>query len=232
MLLPFYSPLRGIISGPSESGKSTFIGKLINNADILIKPPPRRIFYFTKYPNGVSKEIKRPIEIFEGLPTRDFIDNLNPNEESLIIIDDLSIEAGNSEDIANIFICGRHKSANVLLVTNSIFQRNSKYARDMSLNSNFFVLMMTCRDKSQIYPFSYQISPNNPRRLANIYFNHCVKPFSYLVVDLNPKCPDLLRYRSSIFPGENLEIFLGENQLKDMKETTFKTSNIEVELKE
>jgi len=45
MLMPMCHPFTALVAGPTGSGKSTFVFKLIENVDFAISPPPSRIVY-------------------------------------------------------------------------------------------------------------------------------------------------------------------------------------------
>jgi len=49
-MLPFRHPFTAIVSGPRGSGKTQFVMRLVDSADVLIEPTPRKIvYYFAEY---------------------------------------------------------------------------------------------------------------------------------------------------------------------------------------
>jgi len=49
-MLPFRHPFTAIVSGPTGSGKTQFVMRVVDSADAMIKPTPRKIvYYFAEY---------------------------------------------------------------------------------------------------------------------------------------------------------------------------------------
>jgi len=49
-MLPFRHPFTAIVSGPTGSGKTQFVMRLVDSADAMIKPTPCKIvYYFTEF---------------------------------------------------------------------------------------------------------------------------------------------------------------------------------------
>ena len=77
MSLPLKHPFTALVAGPTGSGKTRFVFKLIENARTMIEPPPRRVVYcygeyqelFKKYPD---------VEFREGLPNLEDFDGSRP----------------------------------------------------------------------------------------------------------------------------------------------------------
>jgi len=67
VMLPLRHPFTALVTGPTGSGKTSFVFKLIESADIMIDPPPAEIVYcygeyqasFDRYPH---------VDFRQGLP--------------------------------------------------------------------------------------------------------------------------------------------------------------------
>jgi energy-coupling factor transporter ATP-binding protein EcfA2 len=86
--MPWVHPFTSVIAGPTGSGKSMFIRWFAHNIKHMMTPKPDRILrcygeYQTVY--GTVKGIA----FQQGLPD---LDNLDPREKHLIILDDLMNE--------------------------------------------------------------------------------------------------------------------------------------------
>src|SRR6266516_8135836 len=82
------APFTSMISGPTGSGKSVFVQRLIKHAKTVISPPPDRI----KYCYGVFQQIFNEmdgVEFNEGLPS---LVEFDGSRHTLVIIDDLMHE--------------------------------------------------------------------------------------------------------------------------------------------
>ena len=148
-----------LVSGPSNSGKTTFVKNLLVRRNVLYDKPPRKVFWFYKvYQHTYDDMLRLNIvhEFIEGMCTMDWLEaNLNDEDNCTIVMDDMAMEA--TEDTAKIFSVGAHHAkVNVIFICQNLFTRN-KYFRDISLNSTYLVLFKNCllytspspRDKRQ-----------------------------------------------------------------------------------
>jgi len=63
-----------IVSGPTGSGKTQFVMRLVDNADAMIEPTPRKIvYYFAEY-QLLFEHYEDRIEFRHGMPKADAID--------------------------------------------------------------------------------------------------------------------------------------------------------------
>jgi predicted AAA+ superfamily ATPase len=104
----FKHPSTIIVSGPTQSGKTFFVKKVLEQQ--LITPFPTRIVWVFKRWQPNYDEIKLM------LPNTEFVqgysDNLDeyfdPLENNLLIIDDQMEQAGSSKTLSSLFTVGSH----------------------------------------------------------------------------------------------------------------------------
>ena len=85
----FEHPFTCMISGPTGSGKTQLLFKILENNLHLISPQPKTITYFYSRYQKLFDEMKQripQIEFKEGMPD---LDLFNQDVENLIILDDL-----------------------------------------------------------------------------------------------------------------------------------------------
>ena len=199
--LPFTSPCTAIISGPTGSGKSTFIFKILNNLNHMFSQNVDKVYYFygVWQKNFDTNEYSN-LEFIKDLPDKEFLDLIKHDKHPLIIIDDLQFAALNNAFIANLFSREAHnRNISVFLILQNLFHQG-KYSRDISLNTNYFVLFKNPRDVKQIKYLGSQLGICN--KLLEAYLDATSVPFSYLMVDLSPNSDRSYMLRSSIFPTE------------------------------
>jgi hypothetical protein len=145
----FRHPFTCMLAGPTQSGKTTIIQKIIGQAwGGLVRAPPTSIVYCYSQWQDAYDEIKigraqgpsyfnvPAITFNEGLPDIDAIDT---NQNTLIILDDLMHEAGKSEKILNIFTTdSHHKNISVIFVTQNIFPNKKMLAQFHSIVNTLF----------------------------------------------------------------------------------------------
>lgn len=195
------SNTRMICCGPSQSGKSTFVTKLIK--ENVYDPMPKRVLWCYGAVQPLFHELDGRVEFIEGLPT-DLYDRFSPENPTLLIIDDLLNEIVDSKLASKIFCVGSHHlQVTVILLTQVLFPKG-KVFRTLSLNASYFCLYKSPRDAQQGTILGTQMGI---AKLFTESFRDATKePFSYLFVDVTPSCPEAFRLRSRILPSEAPQI--------------------------
>jgi hypothetical protein len=203
------APFGAVIVGPTMSGKSVFTFDLIRNRDKMIDFPPERIIYcYGAWQKGFEELEKEnlPIEFYKGLgevfKEEGFF---NPNQKTLLILDDLAAELANHKEASQLFTQGiHHKNISVILIMQNLFKQG-RSMRDIHLNSQYLVLFKNCRDVNQIKLLSRQMGIPH---LVDAYNKVTSIPYQPLIVDMKPDTPDYLRVRSHIMPDEHMHIYV------------------------
>jgi len=206
MTLPLRHTFTALVAGPTGCGKTGFVFKLIENADVMIDPSPRRIVYcygeyqqlFDKYPR---------VDFRQGLPD---LQNFNGSEPVLLVIDDLmdDLMDETDESVANLFAKGsHHRNVSVVFLVQNLLHKN-KHVRTISLNSHYMVLFKIPRDASQFASIARQMYPNQSAFAVEAYKDATQQPYSYLFVDLRPEEDEDLRLRTNIVPNETRYVYV------------------------
>lgn len=194
-ILPLEIPLSMIIAGPSFSGKSTFVTKLINNSAHVCEKKFDKVIWCFAEANAKPDNIQIPVEYIIGLPD---IDTITPQKNTVVVLDDLMHEAANVK-ISELFTRGsHHRNLSVILITQNLFHKGS-HTRDISLNAKYIVVFNNPRDKLQFQYLARQIYPENSKDLLNIFRDITEEPHSYLLIDLTQRTENFLRFRTDIF---------------------------------
>src|SRR5271154_3304383 len=215
----FQQPFNMQVAGPTQAGKSTFVKKLIENADTLISPPPTKIIYIQhedSTPPSFNSDI--PCEIYYSL------EDLKCVPLNLIVIDDLYVEAGNSKEVCNLFTRGsHHNNCSVILTTQNLFSyRESKYSTTINRNCKYMVLFKSPRDCSFVRTLDSQMYPEKKRFLTKAYRKATEVKHGYLLVDTSQECPDHLRLKRNLFReiDQYPRVFVEEQSCPSMFTTT------------
>jgi len=198
-------PSRFIICGPSQSGKSTFVEKLLNNMKDMFGFYFDSIIYFSgqSFPLFDSVDGRKIIKTSKITP--EFIERLDENFRNLIIIDDNMHLIVNDLTMSDLFTKkSHHKNITVIFIVQNLFPKGN-YTRDISSNVQYIVLMSNPRERLQIRTLSSQIEGVNSGFILDCYedaTSHNNTSYGYLFMDFNLETPVELRYRTNIFPNE------------------------------
>jgi hypothetical protein len=204
-------------------GKTTLLMKTLENAAEIYYPKPSRIIFmynckwikrsefearFYSYilgfqdcytqvqrslsEQGIKSEFLKATKIVE-----DDLDEISDPDggQTIIIVDDNSISAASSKEMAQIFTMARHKNCSIILLLHFIFGPWPS-ARLISANTAYFFLMNSPRLFPQVATLGTQLGIR--KALVSAYQNETKKKFGYVLVDVCANTPHQLRIRSDI----------------------------------
>lgn len=193
MSVKFIHSATYLLSGPTGSGKTSFIKQFLIERDELIDTYIEEVIYCLPETQNVDESIPYT-KLHRGIPDISLFNDLKPR---IVILDDLlsSVDA----NVVELFIRGSHHfNLSVIFIVQNLFSKNKGF-RDISLNSHYIILMKNPREKQQINTLARQISPDNSRFICEAYKDATEKPYGYLVLDLHQETPEQHRVRTNIF---------------------------------
>lgn len=197
--LKLIHPFNCIVSGPTQSGKTFFVFKLIDNLPEITKPAISNIVYI--YNIWQDKFNAYKDKVF-------FTNNLNyltikPTVPTLLICDDFMNQIGDNKDLLDLFIKGtHHNSISALVILQNIFEKG-KIFKSLRQNCHYYYLTEHLQDRQSIEYFARQLEPKNSKYFIASYEDAISKPFGGLFCDLHPhsKIRNIAKYRYGV---ENL----------------------------
>jgi hypothetical protein len=199
-------PSRWLIYGPSSSGKSTFVSKILQNLPQLFGVTFRKIIYC--YGQSKPDFPKEWNVIYRKGVSSDLLQILNSKDNTLLIIDDCMRMVCKDPFVSDLFTkLSHHLNVTVFVLLQNLFPKGKdSNIRDISLNSTYIVLMRNPREISQIQRLGISVYGNRSRFLVDAFNDATRKePYSYLLVDFSQSLPDFLRVRTSIFPKDKYQ---------------------------
>ena len=189
-------PFTCVVAGPSSSGKTQFVFRLIRHADRLVDPPPEKIVYCYGEFQPSFLEFSQ-VEFHEGLPD---VGSFDGRSRVLLIIDDLMNEA--DQNVCNLFTkLSHHRNVSVVFVTQNLLHRN-RHVRTINLNTHYVVLFKNPRDAGQVAIMARQMYPRKSSFVVEAFRVATREPYGYLLIDLKPETDDRYRFRTNIFPDD------------------------------
>lgn len=204
-----FHPFSLICAGVSQGGKTELIKRFLLNVNDIVEPIPTRIIISYTENQQAYEELRQSnlnIEFRKGL---DFeIEEFNNEGNTIIVIDDQMENVVNSKKIQTFFTRGVHHSSVSLILLQQNLYPQGKSGRDIRLNSHYIIVMRSPTFAAQIMYLGRQLFPTHPSFLPDAYKKATVAPYSYLFLNLHPKCSDSIRVLQGIIPGEEKIVYL------------------------
>lgn len=210
-LLPFSAPTTILICGSTQSGKTYFTKRLLQNADGMFCTPVDKIIYayseFQPMFDEMMSDIPRLI-FHQGLPSKEDIEQYTEGVNHIIVVlDDLMLQVAQSQDCVQLFtVTSHHRNVTTVMLSQNLYPPG-KYARTISLNCLNVILFRNYRDSRQIITFGSQILPGSIPYFKAAYDTATRPNFGYLHVCLEPTQNKDYQLRSNILPGEDMVIY-------------------------
>ena len=222
----FQHPFTCLVSGQTQSGKSTFVSKLLLNQDLYIDKKFEYIFIFlgtTEKENKTLVQIKerfpKVVKIFNlkdifPLPQNikkygdEFIKELVENQNGkvgCVIFDDLMKELSDNDILIDLFTkYSSHRNVSVINITQNVFFRgkNASYNITLYRNSHILVLFSSFLDNTTLRTISSRISPSESkieRQSFQKMLQDIQKEHRYIVIRGDFNTPEAIRISSSYF---------------------------------
>uniref|UniRef100_A0A914HWG8 AAA+ ATPase domain-containing protein n=1 Tax=Globodera rostochiensis TaxID=31243 RepID=A0A914HWG8_GLORO len=197
-----------IISGPSLSGKSTFLLNLVAEYRELIDPTPASILYcFGEMSTIVPVLQKAGISVYAGVPPEELI--RRQTKPLLLILDDLLMSI-DEKYLSELFTKkSHHQNFAIVFVTQNLFERKIKVARQ---NAQYVVLMRSPNSVLAVRNLGVQLFPRQLDFFLDAYRQATSQPYGYLVIDMSASSDPVLRLRTGIFKEDDQRvIFIPKN---------------------
>lgn len=205
MSLPFKTPMSMILSGCSQSGKTTFVVKLLQFKTQMFDKPIDKIYICYSEYQPLYNAIPGVI-LHEGVID---INDIDSSLNNLVIFDDLMHEFDERfSKMATKY--AHHRQCSMIFITQNLFPRGNTHFRTMSLNANYLVLFKSPRDISQIGVLARQLYLGKSKYMLEAYKDATSKPNSYLLVDLTQDVDERLRLRARVFPDDFTVVYLSK----------------------
>ena len=185
-LLKFETPTSVFVVGPSNSGKSFLVKRILDNNKEMFATPPSQIYFCYSVWQELYDKMKKDvpyIEFHKGLPSMDEIKNWGEkNGHMIVVLDELMIDAAVSSEMAHIMCVGSHHyNISVIHILQNVFKKG-KSMRTASMNCHYFILVRSFRDVLQIQTLGKQMFPGQMKFFMDAYNKATSKRYGYILM--------------------------------------------------
>ena len=193
-----------VVSGPSSSGKTTFVLKLLEHRAQLMTPAPRAVVYcYGEYGAHIRELEQMGAITVHGTPSDELLEQ--QPRPFLLVVDDLMLTVDEKWLSAVYTRKSHHMNFGVIFLTQDMFDKKLKVAR---INSQYIVLLRAPNAALNVRVLGSQLFPGKVHSFVECYNEITKKPYTYMLIDMHPAADPALRIRSTIFPPEPTSVYL------------------------
>jgi energy-coupling factor transporter ATP-binding protein EcfA2 len=198
-------PAGMIIAGPSASGKSTLLVKLLKSAQEMFHPPPAEVIYAYGQYHKLVPVLQRleGVSTHPGLPSDEFL--AARRRPLLLVMDDLMTSVSDTYLTDLYTKRNHHQGIFSIFVVQNLFDKSIRVARK---NSQYVMLTRAPNDMLSVRTLGSHLFPKQLNYFMDAYAQATKHPFGYLLIDMHAASDPQLRLRTDIFPTDNKSIFL------------------------
>lgn len=206
--LTLHHPFTMIVAGPTGSGKTQWVTKLLtefqNITTLTVNRPTNILWCYGQWQQLYSERIPNcNVQYYKGLVSSNINSITKGPTPDVIVIDDLMSETASDPKLASLFTReSHHENISVIFIIQNLYVQGRKI-RDITLNAQYLVIMKTKRDLRQIAEMGNQLMFGEAKYFKWAYMKATNNiPFSYLFCNLHPKADDTLKLCTRILPHE------------------------------
>lgn len=191
-------PFTAMVAGPTKAGKTVWVKTLVSHAELMIRPPPEKIYWcYTEWQPAYDELSRTGVVMVQGLP--DMNELKLDKKPKLLILDDMMQEMNDNSKLDKLFTRGSHHwNISVLQIVQNLFYGK----RTARINAQYLVLMKNPADQLQASTLAKQLYPGRAKFFMEAYQDACNQSYGYLFVDLSQDTSDNMRLKTDIFPGQ------------------------------
>lgn len=215
----FNTPCSILVAGPTQSGKTSLVYRMLREKKRLFVPAPTRTILIYKEHQKLYRLMKKHNLIqhmVSYLPALADLKKLAKAEQAkggalMVIFDDQLMETTkNMEYLEAWSVSCHHLNMTLLFLAQQIFFDSPMY-RSLSLNSQCFILMKNPRDLRSVTTLASRMYPHHSKFMVEAYKEATKSSYGYILVDFQQATPEHLRLRTNIFVSERPMVTYLEN---------------------
>ena len=199
------------IVGPTLSGKTTWLSKLIQDAATYFRDDTGESARFQQalycygsswQPMFTGMQQDMGVTFHPGIPTIPWEEVFPPEQRpSLLVLDDLMRETVDSDQVMDLLSKkAHHLNLFVIVVTQNLYALG-KHSVGMNRNYQYTILFRNPADTRYIKTLG-QRWMGDAKRFTPLYERATTLPYGYLVVDHHPQTPEEIRFRFNVLKDE------------------------------
>lgn len=199
--------------GSTSAGKTYTTYRILENMNLMYEQPVTRVLMVYSVEHDLISKMEANIPNFtahKGMPSEQYIDTwIAENDTSgthphkLIVFDDMQSVLMDTPHIMQLAcVKMHHTNTSVHFLVQNVYNKG-RFSRTISLQSTYYLILKSLRDRTQLGVLSRQVFPEHPRLLIQAFKDVCQREkYPYLLLDLSCNGKDDTRVRTNIFPQD------------------------------
>lgn len=192
----FKFPSQTTVIGPSQSGKTSLLRKILESPENF-ETPPDVVYWFYMKRNAVPDLPN--VQAIEGLPDLDLIEAQKPGPNVVIVMDDLqtafSRDKSGRQLLSDLMCVHAHHNNYCLF---NLIQSAFSVDRTSRTNSTYLILMRSKADTLQTRNILSQLFDKNFSGALEAFNDATADDYGYLLVDNHPRTHEDCRLLTNI----------------------------------
>lgn len=184
------SPFTALVVGPTGSGKTHAVFKMIENKDSICTEPPVEVHYCYGAWQDAFEDMADRVIFHDGLIDLEK-EMENDGKARWLIIDDLMEETTGKSELNNLYTKhSHHRNVSVFFLSQNLFKEKN---RTQSVNTHYMMLFKNPRDRQSISRLAQQAFPGSVQAVKEAYADATKEPYSFLLIDMKQETPERCR---------------------------------------
>lgn len=200
-------PSNTFIFGPTRSGKTHVTCEMIKQRDKLFDKKFFKVVYLYTYWQNLYEELSKDEDIIFTTDVEEIDKHTGTGAPILFVWDDQILNIMSSPRVLQEIITQKshHMNLALIVLSQSLFIERQRLSL---LNIDYALLLKFSRDRNMVYTWLRQSDSSLAKQLFQVYRQVTdSKPYSHFFVSFHNSDPDIIRYRSSVFPSSDLILF-------------------------
>lgn len=197
-----------LIVASSGRGKTSLTRAIVRERNKIFNVNSRMVLWCYNAIESVPPDLQRgdDVVLHQGLPSMEEVRQYK-TLKPLIVIDDLMVEMKSSSEMEKLVsVATHHYDCQLIILLHTVFYGAT--IRNLRLQASYVILFKNPNDKQSVICMGNQIMARNSKTFLEIYDEATKEPYSYLLIDLYKECPDVLRFRNNVLPGQLTYVYV------------------------
>ena len=185
----FVTPCNIYVTGPTGSGKTVFVSRLLKDIPHYFSPAPTQVHYCYGADQPMIRDViakMKHVKTHDLLPDLATLKRWFRGKPGILVLDDMMREIGSDPQAEDLFTKhSHHLRITVIYLTQDMFPEG-RHAKTISRQAQYVIAFRSLRDKIGLKNMLLQSFPDTWRHVLNVCHHLHTRPHGYTMFDFHP----------------------------------------------